>query len=293
MKIGAIEAGGTKFVCAISDMNLNILKRKTFKTEHPDVTMSNVLNFFKGENVTHFGIGSFGPIDPNPLSETYGYITKTPKKLWKDYDIVSKIKVGLSLDKVYFDTDVNCAALGEAKFGSAKGLNNVVYITIGTGIGGGAIVDGKTIKGLLHPEMGHIYVKRHVDDDYVGNCIYHNDCFEGLASGPAIETRWGKPGSELKNKSEVWEMEAYYIAQAVINYILILSPEKIILGGGVMQQNQLFDLIRKKVKGNLNGYIYKDEILKNIEDYIVYPKLGQDAGIIGAIAMVLDGENLL
>ncbi len=293
MKIGAIEAGGTKFVCAISDENTNIIKRATFKTEDPKTTMNNVLGFFKGEDVTHFGIGSFGPIDPNPNSDTYGYITQTPKEKWVNYDIVGDIKKNLGLNKVYFDTDVNCAALGEAKFGIAKGLTDMVYLTIGTGIGGGGIVGGKTIHGLLHPEMGHINVKRHKNDTYEGTCIYHKDCFEGLAAGPAIEKRWGKPGFELQDVKEVWEMEAYYIAQALINYILILSPQRIVLGGGVMQQKQIFDLVRTEVQKGLNGYIHKNEILKDIENYIVYPKLGQDAGLIGAIAMVLDGEGLL
>ncbi len=293
MKIGAIEAGGTKFVCAVSDEKLNILKRVTFKTEDPETTMYNVINFFKEENITHIGLGSFGPIDHNPNSKNYGYITKTPKLKWKDYNIVGTIKEALKLEKVYFDTDVNCAALGEAKFGIAKGLSDVVYLTIGTGIGGGAIVDGKTVKGLLHPEMGHINVKRHKNDKYEGVCIYHKDCLEGLASGPAIEKRWGKPGNELQDLKEVWEMEAYYIAQALINCILILSPQKIVLGGGVMQQEQIFELVRDEVKKGLNGYINKDEILDDIENYIVYPKLGQDAGLIGTIAMVLVGEKII
>ncbi len=293
MKIGVIEAGGTKFVCAVADEKLNISKRETFKTEDTKTTMDNVIRFFKDEKVTHFGIGSFGPIDPNPNSDTYGYITKTPKQGWSDFDFVGTIKKSLGIDKVYFDTDVNCAALGEARFGGAKGLTDVVYLTIGTGIGGGAIVDGKTIKGLLHPEMGHIYVKRHSDDKYEGTCPFHNDCFEGLAAGPAIEKRWGKPGSELQDKIEVWEMEAYYIAQALINYILILSPQRIVLGGGVMKQKQIFDLVRKEVQKGLNGYVHKNEILNDIENYIIYPKLGQDAGLVGTIAMVLVGEGLI
>ncbi len=293
MKIGAIEAGGTKFVCAISDKNLNIEKRATFKTESPETTMGKVIDFFKGEGITHLGIGSFGPIDPNPRSSTFGYITKTPKEKWIDYNIVGVLKESLNIDNVHFDTDVNCAALGEAKFGIAKGLTDVVYLTIGTGIGGGAIVDGKTIKGLLHPEMGHIFVRRHKDDTFEGTCVYHKDCFEGLASGPAIEKRWGKPGAELQNIDAVWEMEAHYISQALINYILVLSPQKVILGGGVMQQKQIFDLVRTNVLEGLNGFIFKDEIIRNIEEYIVYPMLGQDAGLIGTIAMVLVNENIL
>lgn len=286
MLIGAIEAGGTKFICGIGNENGELFERVSFPTETPKKTMENVVNFFKNKNIEKLGVGSFGPIDPNLESDTYGYITKTPKVNWSDFNIVGELKKHFNVP-IVFSTDVNGAALGEAKWGAAKGLNNCMYLTIGTGIGGGAIVAGNMVHGMLHPEMGHILIKKHENDNYSGNCPFHKDCFEGLASGPAIEKRWGKKAYELSEDHEAWELEGYYIAQALINYILILSPEKIILGGGVMKQKQLFPIIRKNVKNILNNYVQTKEILNDIDNYIVYPKLGDNAGILGAVALAL------
>ncbi|WP_418965461.1 ROK family protein [Cetobacterium sp.] len=287
MKLGAIEAGGTKFVCGIADENGNIFERASFPTETPEITLKKVYDFFKDKGVEAIGVGSFGPIDPNPNSDTYGYITKTPKKYWSDFNLIGELQKNLNIPMA-FDTDVNGAALGEATWGAAKGLKNCLYLTIGTGIGGGALVSGKLIHGMLHPEMGHIFVRRHPEDTYVGKCPFHNDCFEGLAAGPAIEDRWGVKAFELPTDHKAWEFEAYYIAQALVNYILIVSPEKIILGGGVMKQSQLFPLIRKNVKEMLNNYVQTKEILKDIDNYIVYPGLGDNAGLLGCIALALN-----
>lgn len=286
MRLGAIEAGGTKFVCGIADKEGNVLERVSFPTETPEITLQKVYNFFKNKGVEAIGVGSFGPIDPNPSSETYGYITKTPKKYWSDFNLIGELQKKLNVSMV-FDTDVNSAALGEATWGAAKGLKNCLYLTIGTGIGGGILVSGKLVHGMLHPEMGHIFVRRHPDDSYVGKCPFHKDCFEGLASGPAIEERWGVKAYELSVSHKAWEFEAYYIAQALVNYILIISPERIILGGGVMKQFQLFPLIRKNVKEMLNNYVQTKEILENIDKYIVSPALGDNAGLLGCIALVL------
>lgn len=287
MRIGAIEAGGTKFVCGIGNENGEILERVSFPTETPEKTLNNVIEFFKDKNIERLGVGSFGPIDPDLNSETYGYITKTPKPNWSDYNIIGELKKYFDVPMV-FSTDVNGAALGEATWGAAKGLKNCIYLTIGTGIGGGAIVSGSMVHGMLHPEMGHILVKRHPEDNYKGKCPFHGDCFEGMAAGPAIEERWGMKGYELPVDHKAWELEAYYIAQALMNYILILSPEKIILGGGVMKQQQLFPLIRKNVKELLSGYVQTKEILDNIDEYIVYPDLGDSAGLLGAVALALN-----
>lgn len=287
MRIGAIEAGGTKFVCGIGNENGEILERVSFPTETPEKTLNNVIEFFKDKNIERLGVGSFGPIDPDLNSETYGYITKTPKPNWSDYNIIGELKKYFDVPMV-FSTDVNGAALGEATWGAAKGLKNCIYLTIGTGIGGGAIVSGSMVHGMLHPEMGHILVKRHPEDNYKGKCPFHGDCFEGMAAGPAIEERWGMKGYELPVDHKAWELEAYYIAQALMNYILILSPEKIILGGGVMKQQQLFPLIRKNVKELLSGYVQTKEILDNIDEYIVYPDLGDNAGLLGAVALALN-----
>ena len=283
-KIAAIEAGGTKFICGIGNEKGEIFEKISIPTTTPEETMKKVIEYFKEKEFEAMGIGSFGPIDPVKTSETYGYISKTPKPHWSDYNIVGEIKKHFNVP-MEFDTDVNGAALGESLWGVGKGLNNVMYITVGTGIGAGAVVNGKMLQGLTHPEMGHIFIKRNKDDQYKGKCPFHSDCLEGLASGPAIEERWGEKGYNLEDKNEVWELEAYYLAQAVVNYILILSPERIIMGGGVMKQKHMFPLIRKNVKEFLNGYVHKKEILENIDNYIVYPGLEENSGLIGSLAL--------
>jgi len=232
------------------------------------------------------GVGSFGPVEVNSRSKHYGYITTTPKVKWKNYNLLGRLKDHFNVP-IGFDTDVNGAALGELKWGAAKGLSSSLYITVGTGIGAGAVVEGKLIKGLLHPEMGHISVRRHPEDEYEGNCLFHKDCLEGLAAGPAIEARWGLKGQELPVDHKAWEMEAYYLAQALVNYIFILSPEKIVMGGGVMKQKQLFLITRKYVKEILNGYIGKKEVLEDIDNYIVSPGLDDNAGICGCLALAI------
>ncbi|MBM7651828.1 ROK family protein [Neobacillus cucumis] len=278
--LGAIEAGGTKFVCAVGDESGKITERIQIPTTVPEETMESVIQFFKQYSVQAIGIGSFGPIDVNTESPTYGNITSTPKLAWKDFPFVQTIKETFSVP-VGFNTDVNAAALGEATFGAAKGLDSCVYITVGTGIGAGAIVQGNLLQGLSHPEMGHILVRRHPNDSYEGKCPYHHDCFEGLAAGPAIEERWGQKGKDLVEREEVWEMEGYYIAQALMQYILILSPKKIILGGGVMNQKQVFSYIYKFLPELVNQYVS----LPELSGYIVSPGLGDDAGITGSLLL--------
>lgn len=284
MILGAIEAGGTKFICAIGDEKGNIIEKMVFPTTNPNETMENVINYFKDKNIDALGVGSFGPIDPNKNSETYGYITTTPKKHWSNYNILGRLKENFNIP-MEFDTDVNGAALGEVIWGVAQGMDNCLYITVGTGIGAGAVVEGKLLHGLSHPEMGHIFVTREEEDKFEGTCIYHKNCLEGLASGPAIEQRWGKKGDQLEVNHPCWDLEARYLAKALINYILILSPRKIIMGGGVMKQLQLFPLIRGYVKKYLNGYVSSNTILEEIDNYIVSPGLGDDSGIKGALAL--------
>jgi fructokinase len=239
-----------------------------------------VIDFFKKYDIDAIGIGSFGPVDVNLESPTYGYITSTPKTAWKNYPLVQSLKDAFPVP-IGFNTDVNAAALGEATFGAAKGLDSCLYITIGTGIGAGAIVQGKLLQGLSHPEMGHILVRRHPADHYQGKCPYHHDCLEGLAAGPAIEERWGDKGINLVSREEVWQLEAYYIAQALMQYILILSPKKIILGGGVMHQNQVFSYVYQHLEELLNEYVS----LPELSEYIVSPGLGDNAGIIGSLLL--------
>jgi fructokinase len=278
--LGAIEAGGTKFVCAVGDHLGNIADRVQIPTTVPEETMKEVIAFFHKYPLEAIGIGSFGPIDVNRESPTYGYITSTPKTAWKDFPFVQTLKEAFPVP-VGFNTDVNAAALGEATLGAAKGLDSCLYITVGTGIGAGAVVRGKLLQGLSHPEMGHILVRRHPEDTYAGKCPYHHDCLEGLAAGPGIEERWGEKGVKLAERSEVWELEGYYIAQALMQYILILSPKKIILGGGVMNQEQVFPFIYKHLTQLVNGYV----TLPELSSYIVRPGLGDNAGITGSLLL--------
>lgn len=284
MKIGGIEAGGTKMICAIGNENGEIFKKVSIPTQTPELTIPKLIEFFEPEGIEALGIACFGPIDLNRASASYGSITSTPKLAWSNYNIVKAFKDALNVP-VGFDTDVNGAALGEATWGAAKNCNVSIYITIGTGVGVGVCIDGKPLHGLIHPEAGHILINRHKDDLYKGSCPYHPNCLEGLASGPAIEGRWGKKGNELVEQNYVWEMEAYYIAQAVTDYILTLSPNKVVLWGGVMHQPQLFPLVRKNVLANLNGYLKSDAILKDIDNYIIPPALGDNPGIMGALRL--------
>ncbi len=284
MRIGAIEAGGTKFVCGIGSEDGIIEDSLSFPTEHPEVTMEHVITYFKDKNVDAIGIGTFGPIDIDPSSPSFGYVTTTPKPGWANYNFLGTLKQSLPVP-CGWDTDVNAAAFGEAKWGAAKGLDSCVYYTVGTGVGVGVYSEGKLVHGLVHPEGGHVCTRRHPEDTYAGYCSYHGDCLEGMASGPALEARWKVKGSELPASHPAWEIEAFYIAQAVTGAILLISPKKVILGGGVMQQSQLFPMIRDEVRRNLNGYVSAEAIQTNIETYIVPPGLGDKAGLCGALAL--------
>lgn len=283
MMYGAIEAGGTKFVCAISDENFEIKERVSIPTTTPEETLSHVFEFFDQFKLDSIGIGSFGPIDVNKKSATYGYVTTTPKVAWTNFDFLGAVKKRYEIP-VGWTTDVNAAALGELKKGAAIGLDSCVYLTVGTGIGGGAVVNGKLLAGYGHPEMGHMLVRLHPDESYGGFCPYHGNCLEGIAAGPAIEGRYGVKGHELADKIEVWQMEAYYLAQALLNYTLILSPERIVLGGGVMKQNQLYTLVREEFKKLMAGYV----AVPPLEEYIVAPGLGDNAGVTGCLLLAAD-----
>lgn len=283
MIFGALEAGGTKMVCALGKEDGTILEQISIPTTTPEETIPLIIDYFKDKDIAALGIGSFGPIDVNKGSDTYGYILDTPKTAWKYYDLLGNIKKQLNVP-VELDTDVNGSCLGEMTFGGSKGLDSVVYITVGTGVGVGGAVNGQLLHGMLHPEAGHILLRQHPEDDFEGNCPYHGTCLEGLAAGPAIEQRWGKKAVELKDNNKVWEIEAYYIAQALVNYILTLAPRRIILGGGVMHQEQLFPLIRKEVKRLLNGYLNTKEI-RDMDHYIVPASLNDDQGIMGCIQL--------
>lgn len=286
---GGIEAGGTKFVCAVGSGPDDLRAEVRFPTTTPGETVGKAIAFFQEEwphePLAAIGIASFGPIDPNPSSRHFGYVTSTPKPGWAHTDFAGPVHRALGVP-VGFDTDVNVAALGEHRWGAAQGLDTFIYLTIGTGLGGGGMVNGKLIHGLMHPEMGHVRIPHDWEaDPYPGCCLYHGDCLEGLAAGPALEGRWRQPGEALPPGHPAWELEAHYLALGLVNFILPLSPERIIMGGGVMEQGHLFPLIRSKVQKLLNGYLQVPMILDDINEYIVPPGLGNRSGVLGAIAL--------
>lgn len=283
MIFGALEAGGTKMVMAIGNEDGELLEQITIPTKTPDMTINQIIDYFKEKEIAALGIASFGPIDLNRASDTYGYITSTPKLEWANYNLVGTIRNELTIP-IGFDTDVNASALGEATWGILKGIPSGLYITIGTGIGVGVYLNGSLHHGMLHPEAGHILLNKHPMDAFNGVCPYHPNCLEGLASGPSIEKRWNKKAIELQDRAEVWDLEAYYIAQGIVDYILTLSPHRIVLGGGVMNQEQLFPLIRKYVTQLLNGYIRSPQ-LEDMNSYIVPASLNGNQGIMGCLQL--------
>ena len=279
---GALEAGGTKMVMAVFSADGTMQDRVSIPTREPVTTMPEMISYFASHHVSALGIGCFGPLDLNPDSPSYGYITMTPKLPWRMYPLVETFQKELKVP-IALDTDVNGAAIAEAQLGAARGLSSCVYVTVGTGIGGGVVVNGKPVHGLVHPELGHQLITPCPDDPSPeGFCPYHRGCLEGLASGPAIEKRWGISARDLPHDHPGWQMEADYLAKMCVNAIMSFSPEKIILCGGVMQQDFLFPLIRQKTLQYLGGYIASPVIENGLEDYIVPPALGINSGITGA-----------
>lgn len=280
MLIGGIEAGGTKFVCAVGDAAGNIIEKISLPTEGPKETFQAVQSFFAQYDIASIGIGSFGPIDLDKESDTYGMILNTPKTKWKQFNVLTELKEMFDIP-VFVDTDVNVACLGEYKYGVGKDVDSCLYITVGTGIGAGLVQNGEIFQGKNHSEMGHIFLQKHPEDHYEGNCPSHKNCLEGLAAGPAIENRYGQKGNTLSDNDKVWEIEAYYLAQAIMNYTLVLSPERIIIGGGVMKQEKLYELVRAQFMALMNDYL----TIENVEEFIVAPALNDEQGIKGAIAL--------
>lgn len=283
---GGMEGGGTKFVCAVGTGPDNIIDEIRFPTTTPLETLEQAVAFFKKYNLAAIGLAPFGPLDLNPASPGYGSITATPKPGWSNADILGPIRRQFDVPMT-FDLDVNAAAFGEFSWvPENQGLKSLVYFTIGTGIGAGVIINGKVVHGLTHPEAGHVRLPHDLQSDpFPGACPFHGDCFEGLANGPAISKRWGQPAESLPANHPAWDLEANYIAFALTDIICLLSPQRIVLGGGVMEQPQLFPLVRQKVRENLNGYIPSPVITGTMKEYIVSPGLGKRSGILGAMAM--------
>jgi len=283
MRLGGLEARGSKMICAVGTEDGVLLDQTIIPTRGPKETMEDVIAYFRDKEIEALGIASFGPVDIHKNSDTYGYILDTPKEAWQHFNLLGTIRDALQVP-VELETDMNGACLGELTFGCARGLDSVVYVSIGTGIGAGIAVNGQLLHGMIHPEAGHMLLRRHPRDGYEGSCPFHATCFEGLASGPAIAERWGRPAEELHNNATVWEMESHYIAQAMVNLILIMSPRVIILGGGVMKNEALFPMIRKRVKKILNEYLNTDE-LQNLDQYIVPASLKGNQGVMGCIEL--------
>ena len=286
MLIGALEAGGTKMVCSIGNLKGGILQRASIPTGAPEETVAQIVDFIGKFDVAALGIGSFGPLDLNPDSPTYGCITSTPKPGWSGYPLMPELSRRLGVPAA-IDTDVNAAALAEYEMGAGKGKRSLLYVTVGTGIGGGLVAEGKIVHGLVHPEIGHMFLAPVKSDSMPrGVCPFHAGCLEGLASGPAIEKRWGLPGKLMSEEHPAWELEAEYLAQMCANMILCVSPEVIVLGGGVMQQMHLFAKIREKTLALLGGYVVSARITEEgMPSYIVPPALGVNSGVTGALLL--------
>lgn len=281
-RYAAIEAGGTKWRVAIG-RSPDVVAETTVPTTDPDTTISACVDFIRSSDqpIAGVGIASFGPIDLDPTSERFGFITTTPKPGWSNTNVKGRIENAVGVPSV-IDVDVGGAALGEWMWGAGRGLDSLVYVTVGTGFGGAHLQHGQTFHDTGHPEMGHVSVEREAGDSFPGNCSFHGPCLEGMAAGPALLARWGEPGQELGDRPEVWDLEARYLAQAMRTFAYMLAPQRIILGGGVLQQPGLLQLVRGRLAERLAGYGNAPD---NLDEFIVGPELGQDAGLIGAIAL--------
>ncbi|WEV39866.1 ROK family protein [Lactobacillus sp. ESL0681] len=283
MLVGSIEAGGTKFICALGDENYQIKDKAYFPTTTPEETLGKVADYFSQFAVEAIGIGSFGPLNLDPHSPKYGYITSTTKPYWQNTNFVGYLKQGLHVP-IYWTTDVNSSAYGEYVVSKRKQLpvDSLVYYTVGTGVGAGAIINGQFVGTIGNPEMGHTLVKRHPQDrDFTGNCPYHQDCLEGLIAGPTFLARTGKKGENVPLSDPVWQIIAYYLAQAVMQATLILRPNKIILGGGVISE-ELLSKVRAEFAPMLADYVE----VPDLADYISMPAIEHNgSAIIGGFAL--------
>jgi len=292
MSLGGIEAGGTHWTCAVGDGGAELTRVESFATTTPGETIGRAIDFFAAvPDLEALGVGSFGPVEVSRDSPRWGTITTTPKPGWADTDVAGPLAAGLGVP-IALDTDVNAAAVGEWRHGAARGLGTFCYVTVGTGIGGGVFANGRPVHGLLHPELGHMRIPHDRDrDPFPGSCPFHGDCLEGLASGPAIEARWGRPGEELTDPA-VWELEAEYLALGLMNVVLVLAAERIVLGGGVSGAPGLLPRVRARLRDLLAGYIDHPALESpGIDAYLVPPALGPRSGVVGAIEMASRGRG--
>lgn len=281
---GAIEAGGTKFVCLVGSGPEDMRAETRFPTTTPDATIRHAVEFLRAEQgrqgpLAAVGIASFGPVDLHPRSPTYGFITSTPKPGWANVNIAGAARAALDVP-VGFDTDVNAAGLAEWRWGAARGLDSVLYLTVGTGIGGGGLMDGRLLHGLVHPEMGHIRIPHDLNaDPFPGACPFHGDCLEGLASGPAIERRTGRPASEIGDDDPAWPFVVDALGHAFANLRLTLASEAIVIGGGVaVARPWLAAALAKRSDEVLAGYLPERSL-------VLPAALGAEAGPRGALLL--------
>lgn len=286
MLLGTLEAGGTKMVMGLADENGRIIRSASCKTRLPEETLPDILAFFRDQKLDALGIASFGPINLDLRSPEYGSITNTPKLAWRDFPLLARLRQALQVPCV-IDTDVNGAVLAEVRLGAAQGLDNVLYVTVGTGIGGGLMSQGKLVHGLLHPEWGHIIMSRHPQDPLRrGVCPYHENCAEGFAAGPAMQDRWATAAQDLPRDHRGWDMEAYYLAQICVTALMTVSPQRILLGGGVMHNQDLYPMVRRHVTALLGGYL-SSPVLDDMDRFIMPPALYPDSGLVGGALLAL------
>ena len=293
--VGGLELGGTKAVCVVGTGPDDVRADARIPTTTPVETLGRILEFFAGhaavQPLTALGVASFGPLDLDPSSATFGFITTTPKQPWRQVDLVTTLRRGLGIT-IALDTDVNAAALAEYRGGRGRGADTLVYVTIGTGIGGGVLVGGRPLHGLVHPEIGHLRVPHdRARDGFDGVCPHHGDCLEGLASAPALAARWGAVPESLPDAHPAWALEAEYLALGLANVVLTLSPQRIVLGGGVMARAGLLPLVRTRLRAVLAGYVQSRALDEGIDDYVVAPALGERAGVLGALALARDASE--
>lgn len=300
MILGAIEGGGTKFVCAIATAAepAAIVESTRVDTTTADETLARVADFFRGRGVEALGIAHFGPVELDPASAAYGHVLSTPKPGWAGQPVLPRLARALALprERLRWATDVGAAALGEARWGAGRGADPLLYLTVGTGLGGGVLIDGKALGGLLHPEIGHVPLPRArlsdgTLDPFPGVCPFHGSCWEGMACGPALAARTGQPGESLADDDPIWEVEAHYLALGVATCTLIVSPRRVVMGGGVVESRAgwLLPMVRRRLVEYLNGYVGRPELAERVDEYLVAPTL-RDPGLAGALALA--GEAL-
>ena len=283
---GGVETGGTWVVCALGTGPDDIVAQETFATGAPGPTLERIAAFFeRGPRAAAIGIGSFGPVDLDPRSPTWGCVTSTPKPGWVHTPVAPVLRDRLGVP-VHFDTDVTTAAIGEHRWGAAAGVDSLCYLTIGTGIGAGLLIDGRPVHGLVHPEVGHLRIPHDRErDPFAGNCPVHGDCWEGLAAGPAIAARWDADPRELGDDHDAWALEAEYVAHGILAIVCVASPQRIIAGGGVLERPQLLSAVRARLVALNAGYLETPLLGDEVDRYVVAPALGDRAGVLGAIAL--------